>query len=109
MIYIGTDVAEVISVNDRNKEYCIEIVKMSNTPTFVVCSDYDDDWGYEFYIGNDSEYERVKFCIMNEIFRCNTMYELLTSLTELFEDCFVDIIVEEECECNCEDCNCNCE
>lgn len=104
MIYTGTGVAEFINVNDRGGLYSVEMAKMPDRSTFVVCCDYDEDWGYELYMENNSVYEMVKLNIMNEIFECDTMYELLTSLSALFEDGFADILVDEECErgCNCE-------
>lgn len=110
MIYNGTGVAEFINVNDRGKHYNIEMAKMPNKSTFVICSDYDDDWGYEFYMENNSDYEKIKFHVMKYVVECNAMYEVLTNLSKLLEDGFADIIVEEEfeCECNCENCNCNC-
>ena len=109
MIYSGTGVAEFINVNDRGKDYIIMLDKMPDKSTFVVLCDYDDNWGYEFYMENNTSYEQVKFNIMSEIFECETMYELLTHLSEIFEDGFADIIVEAECECNCENCKCDCE
>lgn len=105
MVYSGTGAAEFIVVrpmDELDKEYGIELVKMPDGPTFVVACDYDDDWGYEFFLENNSDYERVKFCIMEAIFECDTMYELLDVLSEVFEDGFEDILVEDDCDATCD-------
>ena len=110
MIYTGTGIAEFIQVNDDGEIFGIELVKMPDEPTFIVCSDYDDDWSYEFTLENNSDYERVKFNIMDAIFECNTMDELIGYLSNVFEDGFADILVyNDDCDCdgNCENCNCN--
>lgn len=108
MIYTGTGVAEFINVNDGNEIWSVELAKMPDKPTFVVCCDYDDDWGYEFYMENNSDYERIKYCVMEALWECDDMEELLDTLSDIFEDGFADIIVEHECDCEtgCEHCNC---
>lgn len=109
MFYVGTSAAEFINVNDSGNEYVISMVKMHDKSTFVVCSDYDDDWSYEFYMDNSSDYESVKYFIMDYIFQLDTMSKLLNGLSELFEGSFSGMLVEYEHECHCEGCNCNCE
>ena len=109
MVYTGTGMAEFINVNDNGNHYSIEMAKMPNDNTFAVICDYDENWGYEFYMENNSDYEKVKFNIMEAIFECESMDELIKELSEVFEDGFADILVESNCSCgsNCEFCNCN--
>ena len=108
MIYTGTGMAEFINVHDGNRNYTIELAKMPNEPTFVVMCDYDDDWGYEFYMENNSDYERIKYSVMDALWECDSMDELLDVLSEVFEDGFADILVEDECDCEtgCKHCGC---
>ena len=109
MIYTGTSVAEFININDNGRTYFIEMAKMFDEPIFMVCSDYDENWFYEFYMENNSDYERVKFNIMSAIFECENMDGVIKTLNEVFEDGFSDILVKYECDCDgsCEHCNCN--
>ncbi len=110
MVYNGTGLAEFIMIrpmDEMDKVYQIELAKMPGEPTFVVVCDYDEDWGYEFYLENNSDYERIKFNIMNAIFECDNMEELLGVLSEIFEDGFEDILVDDcDCDGSCENCNC---
>ena len=113
MVYHGTETSELIAfVNEGNMEeaHYIELTKVIDKPTFLVTSCCDPDWGYEFMIDNNSDYDRVKFCIIEAIYECETMEELLKSLSEIFEEGFGCILVGNEYECDCENgCNnCNC-
>ena len=108
MVYHGTDLVEVIKVNPIDKlseTHYISLIKSADKPMFHVTCCCDEDWGYEFYMLNNSDYERIKFSIMEEVFECDTMDELMENLSEIFEDGFEDIIVNEEC-CCCGECEC---
>jgi hypothetical protein len=109
MVYKGTDNIEIIQVHpmdNLSETHFISLVKPANSPTFYVTCCCNEDWGYEFYLENNSDYERIKFNIMETIFEAETMNDLLETLSEVFEDGFSDIMVEN---CDCEDCNCCCE
>ena len=110
MVYRETNQIESIEVspmNGLNEAHYINLVKSGNEPTFYVTCCCDEDWGYEFYLENNSDYERVKFAIMNLIFECETIDDLLNMLSDTFEDGFADIIVEDRCKCDHCDCNRN--
>lgn len=111
MVYHGTDLVEVIQVHpmdDLGGTHCVNLVKSADNATFYVTCCCDEDWSYEFYMLNNSDYERIKFVIMEAIFNCDTMDELMETLSETFEDGFEDILVNSECcgECCCGECEC---
>ena len=112
MVFCGTGAVERIFVHpmdDLNSSHYIDLIMGKDTPTFAVTCCCDDDWCYEF-VYNKSDYERIKFNIMEAIFECDTMEELLDELTERFEDGFSDLFVDLEpdddfeCDGDCEDC-----
>ena len=116
MVFNGVDNVEIINVhpmNDLNETHYISMVKKANEPVFYVTCCCNSDWYYEFYLENNSDYERVKFNVMEAIFECDTMEELLCYLSEVFEDGFSDILVEDvaelqtgeiECDQDCANC-----
>lgn len=106
MVFCGTGNVERIFVHPMNKlneSHYIDIVTSKDDPTFFVTCCCDEDWGYEFEY-NKSDYERVKFNIMEMIFECDTMDELLDVLSEVFEDGFETI--DDECDGDCHHCEC---
>jgi len=107
MVYHGTSTHEIIQFHatDDNDLHFIEMIKSANGPTFSVMCCCDPDWYYEFYMDNNSNYERVKITIMNEIADDLDVEELLDELSEIFEEVFEDILVEDECDC-CVHCTC---
>ena len=109
MRYFGTAVAETIMVNpmdDLNAVHCITLEKSVDEPVFYVTCCCDEDWFYEFYMTNNSDYERIKYNIMETMFECETMEELLDALSELFEEGFSEMLVKDECNGNCGCCDC---
>lgn len=117
MVYDNSHLVEQIAVrpNDSLKEtHFIELTRIGNDPVFfVTCSFYDKDYSWEFETFSISDYERVKFNILNAVFECDTMYELMDMLDEIFTDGFSDILVDYTNECEikcCGDCaSCTCE
>ena len=110
MTYHGTYAIEKIAVHpmdNMNEIQFIELMKSADEPIMCVDCCYDDDWHYEFYMDSSSDYERIKFNIMSAIFECDTMEELLDMLSEIFEDGFADILIEEECDGDCAYCEFN--
>lgn len=109
MVYQGTSVTETIAMrpmNALNETHFIELEKAANAPMFVVTCCCDEDWVYVFNTGENSDYERVKHNIMAAMFECDTMEELLETLSEVFEDGFEDILVQDECNGCCGQCDC---
>ena len=108
MVYHGTEVSERIMVHPFDglqETHYIEMTKSADENVFTVTSCCGNDWEHEFYMGNISDYERVKFGIMNCIDECDTMEELLVVLDEMFHDEFGGILIVEECDRDCEHCS----
>ena len=110
MIYKGTydvEIIEVTPMDDLSEAHYIQMQKSRDDATFSVTCCCDEDWCYEFEY-NKSDYERVKFNVMECIFECETMDELLDTLSEVFEDGFEpldrDVV---ECDGDCENCEFN--
>ena len=106
MVCLGVSAAERIYVSPEGEmeSHFIELTKWGDTPTFSVSCCCDEDWYYEFYMENNTDYERVKFNILSAIFECEDMDSLMRVLSETFEDGFADILVKDKC--NCEVCKC---
>lgn len=112
MMYHGTYTSETIElhpIGQPDELHYIELTKSATEPTFFATCCCDPHWYYEFYMENNSDYERVKMAIMDMIFECDEMVELLDVLSEIFEDGFADILVEnnDDCDGDCEHCECN--
>lgn len=104
MTYSGTYAKEIIVVNPMNelhKAYFIELTKSAEEPVFWVACNYNEDWVWEFYLESNSDYERVKFAVMDMIFKCDTMTELLDTLGATFEDNFCAVHAEKTNDCKC--------
>lgn len=112
MIYCGTGALERILIHeadDLEQQHWIDIAMHKEDATFAVTCCCDDSWEWEFYYGK-SDYERVKFVIMNAICECDDMDELLDELDEIFVEDFEDILVDEddfECDGDCDNCEFN--
>ena len=104
MVCYGVSITEklIACYDDGMEIHFIEMTKEADMPIFSVSCCCDDDWYYEFYMENNTDYERVKFNILSAIFECEDMDELLTCLSEVFEDGFANILIE-----HCDDCECN--
>ena len=101
MTYCGTSVTETIMIHENGDPTACHYIEMSKSavrPTFFVSCCCYDDWGYEFSMKNPSDYDRVKFNIMQSICESKDMDELLEMLSEIFEDGFSDILIQEEHE-----------
>lgn len=89
------------------ESHWIDLVKDKDEPIFYVTCCCDDEWGWEF--GYDkTNYERIKHIIVDCIFECNDMEDLIDDLDEIFEEIVYgsdDEIEEDEDECD--DC-CGC-
>ncbi len=109
MVYHGTSKTETIWVgpaNDLNEMHCIELTKSDDEPVFYVTACCNEDWVWAFYMDGESNYEMVKHTIIDALFECDGMGELLDMLDAIFADDFEDILVEDEDECECDECCC---
>lgn len=118
MVYQGSSFSEVIIVHtfDNPKErYFIELTRIDDEPVLNVdCVVGEQSYFWEFDISRISDYERIKFNILNTVFECDTIYDLMETLEEIFTDGFADIMignVHDECDVECcGDCaSCVCE
>ena len=109
MNYHGTYVTETIYATAGGDVHYIELTKSGDDPIFFVTACCDEDWVWAFNF-DVSNYEMVKHTVMDAIFACDDMDELMDTLDEVFENVFADILVDGECECDCETgCNhCGC-
>lgn len=111
MVYHGTSKIETIWVgpeNDMHDVCCIDLTKVYDESVFYVSTCGDEDWIWKFYMEGETNYEMVKHAIIDEVFECENMIELLEHLDDIFGEIFGDIVVYEEeahDKCCCENCN----
>ena len=112
MIYEGTYEAErlVFTEVGGEVEHWIALAKAKDEPKFCVTCCCSDEWIWEFWY-NKSDYERIKFTVMEAIFGCETVEELMEDLDGVFEEGFEDIVAydddEFECDGCCDECECS--
>ena len=96
MVYCNSTFIEQIHfhpVDERNNVCHIQMHK--GYGMFIVTCNCAPDWNYSFNMNDVSDYERVKFNIMAELFEYEEIDELLDRLSFVFEDGFADILIEE--------------
>ena len=101
MVYCGTSYEENIFIHHDGEPTDIHYITMSKSPfesKFVVTCCCYEDWIYEFSMKTPSDYDRVKFNIMETMFECDSVDMLIAELSEIFEDGFSDILITEETE-----------
>lgn len=114
MIFCGNGTMERLFVHpmdDINEQHYIDLTMSKDDASFLVSCCCDDEWFYEFEY-NKSDYERIKFNIMETIFESDTMEELIDVLDDIFLDGFGELIVEcsaddycdGECCADCDGC-----
>ena len=112
MIYTGTYKSEKITFKSEDmmcEDYAVELCKDAEDGSFCVVIEGDGyDWIWEFATDSASDYERVKFTIMEIMFESESIDELVEALDDIFTDGFADILVDDECGecCGCCDCCC---
>lgn len=94
----------------------IEVTEDKDSAIFYVTNCCDDEWVWAFWYSK-TNYEVVKFLIMDCIAECGTMDELIDALDEVFEEDCADMLfneaelLEAECEIDCggdcDNCLCN--
>lgn len=109
MVYCATEMTEHIYMhyeNDASEVHRISLTKSGEEPVFCVeCCCYDD-WYWLFYMDNVSNYEMIKHAIMDAMFECDDIDEVIDELDAQFEEIFGDIVVwNDRDECCCENCN----
>lgn len=96
MVYRGSSFVEMIAMHPDGmpeETHFIEMHKADGMFQVTYCC--DPDWCYRFAMNTQSDYERVKFNIMEAIFECDCEEELLDNLSTIFEDGFADILIED--------------
>lgn len=114
MIFCGNVNVERLVVHPNNNpevSYFIDITMDKNMPVFYVTSSHDTEWIWSFWY-NKTDYEVVKYFIMERIIGCDTITDLIDALDIVFgEDCAEMLFFEDElngeCECDCENCECD--
>ena len=100
MIYNGTYKQETLIVNPNNDEKEVQFIDLVIDPSEQILSvrlDVDtEDYYWEFYLDNPSDYERIKFNVMESMWDSDDMDELAKRLDEVFTDGFADILVQDE-------------
>lgn len=108
MVYHGTSMTETIwfgPENDLEEVHCIELLKADDEQVFYVTTCCNPDWVWAFKLNASSNYEMIKFTIMEAASECCCLNKLLDELDDIFAEEFVDILVNNADECNCnEDC-----
>lgn len=96
MVYRGSSFIEMIAMCPEGASEETHFIEMQKGDSmFQVTYCCDPDWCYRFYFNSQSDYERVKFNVMNQIFECDDTEELLGKLSYIFEDEFADILIED--------------
>ena len=105
----------IIHPNDEPHEsHYIDIIVDGYNPIFYVNSCCDNEWEWAFWYSK-TNYELVKYVIMDCITTCDTMEELINALDEIFDEECRDITFNEaelqtdewECDGDCENCGFN--
>jgi hypothetical protein len=98
--------------NDLEEVHYIELHKADDEQVFYVTTCCNPDWVWAFWLDDSSNYEMVKFTIMEAAFEGCCINKVLDTLDDIFAEDFADILVEDEdedeCDCNgdcCEQCN----
>jgi hypothetical protein len=112
MIYCGTDKVELIYFHldeDKNERHFITMEQDADENVFYVktCCNPEWEWKFAYTAGN---YEMVKHAIFDAGFDSENMENMLYELDEIFEEYFEEIVMLDECNCDCENgCNhCGC-
>ena len=110
MIFCGIVETEQIDLhpdNDLDKLYSISLTMDKHEPKFYVWSDYNKQWFWEFWYLSKTNYEKIKYCIIDVASECNDIAETLNALTQVFFEYFDDVLVSEEDMCQYENENCS--
>ena len=95
---------EVILVDDGEEVISryIGMTMLDDKPMFrVECDEYEPGWEYMFAYSKNN-YENIKHVIVDAIYECDDMDEVLDVLSDIFESEFCDILMD--CDGDCESC-----
>lgn len=119
MMLCGIYESEKIMVHPNDAPHTshyVEITKDKDNPMFYVTSCCDEEWNWTF-VYSKTNYELVKYTIMDLVMLCDTMDELIDALNDVFEEEFTEMTfneaelqeeeVEWECDGDCENCSFN--
>lgn len=79
--------------DDPHTSHYIELTVDGAFPKFAVTCCCDDEWLWEFMYSK-TNYEMIKHIIMDCMFECDSMEELIEELDEVFETEFMDMVCE---------------
>ena len=111
MVYRGTNKTETIwfsQVGDLGDVHYVELITPDDESVFYVTTCCNEDWMWAFNMDGASNYEMVKYVIMDAALKCDNAGDLLDMLDDIFADEFEDILVEDNNDCCghcCENCN----
>ena len=94
MIYHGITKTESILVHPYDDETNIQFIDMIADAETSILYVNVADYGWEFVTRSLSDYEHIKFIIMEVARTVNDMSELVSELNETFIEEFEDILVE---------------
>lgn len=98
MFYVGTNMTETIwlSTDDFKNVNCIELTKVDDESIFYVTASCNEDWVWAFWMDGLSNYEMIKYTIMDAAFECHNINEIMDTLDEIFAEDFADILADED-------------
>lgn len=113
MVYYGSVKTEAMvfhNDNDVHEMHYVELVRPCEDGVFYVRTCCDSEWEWAFYY-TASNYEMIKHVIMDVMFECNNMTELMLELDIMFEENFAEIVAyddDDDCDCDtgCNHCRC---
>ena len=95
MVFRGSSNTETIffhTAGDCDDVHWIDMTIYPGSSSFEVVCCCGEGWKYEFEY-TKSDYDRIKFLVMETIFTCETVEEVVETLTEVFDDGFSDIVI----------------
>ena len=98
MIFKGIGASENIWFQsaDTNIMYRFILSKSSSNPgNFSLEVSHNEEWGYSFCTDDSSDYERIKYSLMETLFDCENETDMLSTVSKMIEDGFSDIIYVE--------------
>lgn len=107
MVFRGSSNIESIffhPAGNNEETHWIDLTITPDESTFMVTCCCGDNWKYEF-IYTKSDYERIKYNIMEVVFEAEDVEQVMEMLSEIFEDGFANILVDNhDCDGDCEHC-----
>lgn len=110
MIFCGVMQTESMYLHEENDldQVCvINLTMAKHEPKFYVHALDNDEWFWEFRYTSQTDYERVKMCIIDVAADCDGLIETLDALSEVFLEYFHDMLEPEEHVCQCGNGSCS--